>query len=331
LIYNWVQILLGLFLSVAGGPASAGELRISHQFHAERDTRGRAAQLFAEEVMRRSPELRVLVHSQLSLGFTRDEQLEALQSGTLDFAVLPFVVPGKKVPELSLVLLPGLVPDQPAARALKSSQVYPKLQELAAANGLRIVTWWWMRGGFAFTAPRATAAGALAGLKLQSCGLMQELLAHAGAQLDDEAASEAPMLLDMGALDGVAMPYEEFEASRLHEHTKFATFGGLSLVTCFSPMLMSKKTWDRLSPKQKLAIEDAAAISDAYFERAQKELEDRARAAFQKAGAEVRALTGDDFAGWLKLARETVWARYSEQGALSSELARMAGELNSQP
>jgi TRAP-type C4-dicarboxylate transport system substrate-binding protein len=107
--------------------------------------------------MQRSPEFRITIHPQLSLGLTRDEQLEALQSGTLDFAVLPFVVPSKRIPELSLVLLPGLVPDQPTAQALKSSEVYPKLQNLAAANGLHIVTWWWMRGGFAFSAPRATA------------------------------------------------------------------------------------------------------------------------------------------------------------------------------
>jgi TRAP-type C4-dicarboxylate transport system substrate-binding protein len=239
--------------------------------------------------------------------------------------------PSKKVPELSLVLLPGLVPDQRAVRALKSSEVYPKLQNLAGANGLHIVTWWWMRGGFAFSARRATGAGALTGLKLQSCGPMQELLTEAGAQLDGEPVSEVPMLLDMGALDGVAMPYEEFDALRLHEHAKLATFGGPSLVTCLSPLLMSRHTWDRLSPAQKLAVENAAAVSDAYFERAQNELEDGALIAFQKAGAEVRALTGDEFAGWLKLARETVWARYSEKSSLSRELMRAAGALTSQP
>ena len=330
LIYNWAQILL-ILVGVAGGPASADELRISHQFHAERDTRGRAAQVFAAEVTRRSPELKIAIHPQLSLGLTRDEQLDALQFGTLDMAVLPFVVPSKKVPELSLVLLPGLVPDQPATHALRTSQVYPKLQDLAATNGLRIVTWWWMRGGFAFSAPRATAAGALPGLKLQSCGLMQDLLIQAGVQVADEPASEVPMLLDMGALDGVVVPYEEFEALRLHEHAKLGTFGGSSLVTCFSPLLMSKKTWDRLSSKQKSVIEEAAATSDLYFEREQSKLEDRARVAFQKAGAEVRVLTGDEFAGWLKLAHETVWARYGEKSALSGEFMRAARALTTQP
>src|SRR5215510_10566124 len=114
-----------------------------------------------------------------------------------------------------------------------------------------------LRGGGCLAAPRALTS--LSGLKFQSCGLMQNLLAAAGAQLGDEPTSEAPMLLDMGALDGVAVPYEEFVALRLHEHALLGTFGGRSLVTCFTPMLMSKKTWDRLSQKQRQAIEIAAA------------------------------------------------------------------------
>ena len=60
---------------------------------------------------------------------------------------------------------------------------------------------------------------------------------------------------------------------RLHKYAKFATFGGPSILTCFSPMLMSKKTWDRLTPDQRQNIEEAAEISDTYFEMSQLEAE----------------------------------------------------------
>lgn len=322
-----VAALIMLLVGVVIVPADAQELHISHQFHAEDDSRGRAAQVFAAEIVRRSPEMKITIHPQLSLGLTRDEQLDALQSGTLDFAVLPFIVPSKKVVEFSVALLPGLVADLTVARALKGSEVHAKLQHIAAENGLRIVTWWWMRGGFALAAPRAMTTESMAGLKFQSCGLMQDLLARAGAQLGDEPTSEVPMLLDMGAIDGVALPYEEFVALRMHEHVKLATFRGPSLVTCFSPILMSKKTWDRLSPQQRKAIDDAAVVADAYFERAQIELEDRALVAFEKAGAEVRGLTQEEFAGWLGLARQTVWTRFGETSELSNELVRAATAL----
>ena len=213
----------------------------------------------------RAPELKARIFPQLALGLTRDEQLEALQAGKLDFAVLPLVFGVKKVPEFSLALLPGLIPNLATARALKGSAVHAKLQAVAAANGLRIVTWWWMRGGFA-TAKEVTGPVSVKGMKLQSCGLAQKVLAGAGAKVADDPWGEISMRLEMGALDGVAVPYEDFISMRLADHAKFGTFGGPSILTCFSPMLMSKRTWDRLTPEQQHAVEEAADVADTYFE-----------------------------------------------------------------
>jgi TRAP-type transport system periplasmic protein len=113
-------------------------------------------------------------------------------------------------------------------------------------------------------------------------------------------------------------------ALRLHEHAMLGTFGGRSLVTCFTPNLMSKKTWDRLSQEQRQAIEEAAAASDAYFENTQIEIEARGIEAFKTAGVEVRNLTDQELTDWFTLARQTVWHRYSETNALSRELMRSA-------
>lgn len=299
---------------------SQDALRISHQFHDTGDARGRAARIFAEEVSLRSPELKLRVFPQLSIGMSRDEQLESLQSGKLDFAVLPLVFGMKKIPEFSLALLPGLIPNLATARALKDSEVHARLQQVAAANGLRIVTWWWMRGGFATTGREVTTPASVKGLKLQSCGLAQRVLAGAGAEIRDEPWEEISMRIEMGALDGVAVSYEDFISMRLHERAKFATFGGPSILTCFSPLLMSRKTWDRLTPDQKRSIEEAAEVSNAYFENSQIEAEKRALAAFRKAGARVRSLTHDEFVDWLQLAQATAWTEYVKTSPASRDL-----------
>ena len=60
-------ILLILVTCLSMAPATAQELNISHQFHAEDDSRGRAAQVFATEAARRSPEFTILIHPQLSM------------------------------------------------------------------------------------------------------------------------------------------------------------------------------------------------------------------------------------------------------------------------
>jgi TRAP-type C4-dicarboxylate transport system substrate-binding protein len=313
------QFLVVLF-ALCTEPATGQELRISHQFHETGDARGRAARIFAEEAGLRSPELNFRIYPQLSLGLSRDEQLEALQSGKLDLAVLPLVFSMKKIPEFSLALLPGLIPNLATARALKGSEVHAKLQEVAAANGLRIITWWWMRGGFATTSKEVTTPLSVKGLKLQTCGLAGMLLTGAGAQLADEPWEEISLRMEMGALDGVAVPYEDFLRMRLHKYAKFGTFGGPSILTCFSPMIMSKKTWDRLTREQKQSIEEAAEVSDAYFETSQQEAERRAFVAFRNAGASVHSLTHDEYIGWLQLAQKTAWADYVKTSDASRDL-----------
>jgi TRAP-type C4-dicarboxylate transport system substrate-binding protein len=315
-------LLLGMAWPVA--PASSGdELRISHQFHATRDARGRASRVFAEELLLRAPELKARIYPQLELGLSRDQQLDELQAGRLDFAVLPLVFGVKKVPEFSLALLPGLVPNLATARALRGSQVHAKLQSVAAANGLRIVTWWWMRGGFA-AAREIGGPASVKGMKLQSCGLAQRVLASAGAEVGDEPWSEMTMRLEMGALDGVAVPYEDFINMGLAKYARFGTFGGPSILTCFSPLLMSKRTWDRLTPDQQRAVEEAAEVADAYFETSQIEAEKRALAAFRRAGARVRSLTQEEYLAWLAQAQQTAWIEYVKVSPASRDLLNTA-------
>jgi TRAP-type C4-dicarboxylate transport system substrate-binding protein len=299
------------------------ELKISHQFHDTTDARGRAARVFAEELSLRAPELTARIFPQLALGLARDEQLDALQTGTLDFSVLPLVFSVKRVPEFSLALLPGLLPNLATARILRGSEVHAKLQDIAQAHGLRIVTWWWMRGGFAATREISDPAS-VKGMQLQSCGLAQQVLAAAGAKVTDDPWGEINMRLEMGAIEGVAVPYEDFISMRLHEHAKFATFGGPSILTCFSPMLMSKRSWDRLTPDQQRAVEQAADVADAYFETSQIEAEKRALAAFRRAGAKVRSITHPEYMAWLALAQRTAWADYVKGSPASRDLLNSA-------
>jgi TRAP-type C4-dicarboxylate transport system substrate-binding protein len=316
--------LLALAVDV-GGPqqARAQDLRISHQFHPTADARGRAARVFAEELLLRAPELKISLHPQLELGMSRDEQLDMLQSGKLDFAVLPLVFGVKRVPEFSLALLPGLVPNLATANALKSSEVYTRLQDVAAKNGLRVVTWWWMRGGFA-TTREIKGPSSVKGMHMQSCGLAQRVLASAGADVADDPWGEISMRLEMGALDGVAVPYEDFMSLKLAEHTKFGTFGGPSILTCFSPMLMSKRVWDRLSVDQQRAVDEAAAVADGYFQTSQVEAEKRARAAFRRAGASIRSLSHDEYLEWLQHAQKTAWHDYVKVSPTARDLLNTA-------
>ena len=72
--------------------------------------------VFAEEVSLRARELKFRIFPQLFVGFSCDDQLQALQSGKLDLAVVLVVHGVKKIPEFSLTLLPAFIPDLAVAR-----------------------------------------------------------------------------------------------------------------------------------------------------------------------------------------------------------------------
>src|SRR5207244_747991 len=107
-------------------------------------------------------------YPKLSLGLTSVGQLDALQSGQLEMALLPFSYAAERIPEASLALLPGLVPSLELAQRLKSSELYDRLQEIAQANGVRIITWWWSPGGFATKARPITSPESVTGLRMRA-------------------------------------------------------------------------------------------------------------------------------------------------------------------
>jgi TRAP-type C4-dicarboxylate transport system substrate-binding protein len=87
---------------------------------------------------------------------------------------------------------------------------------------------------------------------------------------------------------------------------------------------MSKKSWDRLTPDQQRAVEEAADVADAYFETSQIEAEKRALAAFHRAGATVRSISRQEYMAWLALAQRTAWADYVRASPASRDLLHSA-------
>ena len=58
-------------------------------------------------------------------------------------------------------------------------------------------------------------------------------------------------------------------------------------------------------------VEAAAAITDTFYESAQRDVERRMVATLRDAGVTVRRMTKDDYTGWLQLAQRTAWLEYT--------------------
>ena len=115
------------------------------------------------------------------LRLTSKGQLDALQTGQLEMAVFPFSYAAEKIPEASLALLPGLVPSLEIAQQLKSTELYERLQQIAQANGVRIITWWWSPGGFATKSRAIGGPETVAGLKMRAADPIFERMLESAA------------------------------------------------------------------------------------------------------------------------------------------------------
>lgn len=299
---------------VAVPAAQAQTIKISHQWRAETDARDKATRIFVEAVKKRAPGLNFRIYPSRSLIQDPVAQFDAMQSGALEMAVYPLVYAVGKVPEFSITILPGLIRSLDQAVALKGSKYHQALQEIAEKNGVHIVTWWWTPGGFATKDRPITEPKSVQGLKMRAADpYFEQVLQQAGASVQAMPSSEIYTALQTGVLDGLLTSSESFVSMRIYEQTKNATVGGKNeIFLLLQPLVMAKAAWDKLTPEQKKAFEEAATESERFFNGGQKEATDAMVREFKKAGAAVRELTDAEYDAWVKLAKETAWERFKQ-------------------
>lgn len=305
---------LGLAAALAGTTASAQTIKISHQWRAETDARDRAVRIFVDEAKKRAPGLNFRIYPSRSLIQDPVGQFDAMQSGALEMAVYPLVYAVGKVPEFSITVLPGLIRSLDQAVALKTSKYRDALQEIAHRNGVHVVTWWWTPGGFATKDRAVGGPDSVRGLKMRAADpYFEQVLQQAGASVQAMPSSEVYTALQTGVLDGLLTSSESFVTMRIFEQTRNATVGGKNeIFLLIQPLVMAKAAYDKLTPEQKTAFEEAATVSEGWFNTNQKEANDTMIREFKKAGAALRELTDAEYDAWVKLAKETAWERFSK-------------------
>jgi TRAP-type C4-dicarboxylate transport system substrate-binding protein len=320
-MHIFTSLVTALCLLLSASCALARELKISHQWPEYTDARDRAARIFVQEVMLRAPELRFGIYPKLSLKIEAAKQFEALQSGELDMSVYvpPYAV--KQVPEFSLAVLPGLYPSLDAVQGLRGSKLLRYLQGVAHKNGVHIVTWWWVPGGFVNTKQEIAGPNTVRGLRLRGGDpLFDLMLKEAGAIPVNLTSDRLYAAMKSGEIDGTLTSYETFVSTKIYEHAKFFTSGSPGIWMFLNTLMISKPVWDGLSPSQREAFEVAAEISETYFATTQREAERRFVEVFTKAGARPRMFTREDYLAWLRLAQQTAWAEFL---AISPEASSM--------
>lgn len=307
------------------GAVQAQEIKISHQWKANVDGRDKATRVFVKAVNKADPSIKFRIYPSRSLGIKPVAQFDALQNGTLEMAVFPMSYAVGKVPELSIIIMPGTVPTLAHAMKLRGTPFQAKLNELSEKNGVRIITWWWTPGAFATKEREVTGPKSVDGLKMRAADpTFEVMLRAAGASVVNMPSSEIYPALQSGVLSGALTSAETFVSMRLYEQTKFATTPSkYALWMLLQPLVMSKQHWDKLTPAQKKIFEAAAAKSDEFFLGLQTEAVDKMEAAYKKAGAKVHEMTQPEYEEWVALAKKTSYPEYASKSPEAKELLEL--------
>jgi TRAP-type C4-dicarboxylate transport system substrate-binding protein len=233
-----------------------------------------------------------------------------------------------KVPEFSITILPGLIRGFDQAVALKGSAYHKRLQEIAHANGIHIVTWWWTPGGFAAKEREMKGPDSVQGMKMRAADpYFEAMLQEAGASVHAMASTEIYSALQTGVLDGLLTSSESLVSMRIYEQAKNATVGGKNeIFLLIQPLVMAKSAWDKLTPQQQKAFEEAATISEEYFNDEQKKAHADLRKAWEKAGGKVRELTDAEYDAWVTLAKKTAWPKFEAEVKGGKSLVQVVQE-----
>ena len=88
------------------------------------------------------------------------------------------------------------------------------------------------------------------------------------------------------------------------------------MIRCYgkkSGYLMSKKSFDKLNPKQKEAILAAGKKAEQYITKESALLDSEMEKVFKEKGVQIHQMTEADFNAWIELAKKTSYKKFAEK------------------
>ena len=303
------------FILTASNSFAQITLKASHQFPGGKgDARDEMVNLLAKEVEKANVGVKIQVYPGQSL-YKAMEQYKPLVEGQLDITSLPLDYAAGFVPEFSITLMPGLVKNHEHAKRLNASPFMKDIKKMVNDQGAIVLADAWLAGGFASKNKCITNPESVKGQVTRAAGPMfEEMLVGAGASISSMASSEVYQGLQTGVLNAVNTSSQSFVSFKLFEQVKCITPPGkYALWFMYQPLLMSKKSFDKLNPKQKEAILAAGKKAEDYISKESANLDSEMEKIFKEKGVQIHQMTEADFNAWIALAKKTSYKKFAEK------------------
>jgi TRAP-type C4-dicarboxylate transport system substrate-binding protein len=308
-------ILVGAAAIVLGTSAqSQVTLKASHQFPGGKgDPRDEMVQIIAKDVKAANVGLDIQVYPGASL-FKAKDQWNAMVNGQLDISSFPLDYASGKVRSFGATLMPGLVRNHDRAAKLNNSPFMKDIKAQINKAGVVVLADAWLAGAVASKKGCIRKPDDIKGLKIRSAGpTFAQMWQAAGASIVSIPSNEVYNALQTGVADATDTSAGSFVSFRIYEQVKCITApGDNALWFMYEPVLMSKKSFDKLNKKQQDALLKAGKKSEEYFQKASRGLDEKLVKVFKEHNVEVVNMTPDEYKAWLDVAQKSSYAEFAK-------------------
>jgi TRAP-type C4-dicarboxylate transport system substrate-binding protein len=294
--------------------AAPTTLRASHQFPGGKgDVRDDMVQMIAKEAQTANVDLAIQVYPGASL-FKPNQQWNALVDGQLDISLFPLDYASGKVPTFSATLMPGLIRSQDRAKRINQSQFMKDIRAEIESHGVIVLSDAWFAGGMAAKKSCIVSPADMRGMKFRAAGpTFAAMWEAAGASIVTPPSNEIYNAFQTGVVNGTDTSLGTFASTRLYEVTDCLTApGNNALWFMYEPVLMSKKSFSRLSKQQQDIVLKAGKKAQAYYEGKADQVNAEAVKAFEDHKVKVVTLSDPQYNAWLEIAKKSAYAKFAK-------------------
>lgn len=224
--------------------------------------------------------------------------MTALRTGALDMSANSQGAVANTVPEFNAYGMPFLFATPAAAFKLLDGPLGKELANRSAEKGMILLGTW--DNGIRHMTNSKRPIGKvedLKGLKMRvpPDATLVDIMKSVGAESQQIKFAELYVALQQGVVDGQENPLVNIHASKLYEVQKHLALTSHQFQ--MTPLLMSKRTWDKLSDADKKAVQEAAAEATALQRKLSQEADDKLLVDLKAKGVQV---TTPDHAAFAK-------------------------------
>jgi TRAP-type C4-dicarboxylate transport system substrate-binding protein len=290
-------------------------LKASHQFPGGKgDARDEMVQIVAREAKAANVGLDIQVYPGAAL-FKPNEQWNAMVNGQLDISSFPLDYASGKIRAFSATLMPGLVRNHERAMRLNASPFMKEIKAKIDKAGVVVLADAWLAGAVASKRGCIRKPDDIKGLKIRSAGpTFAAMWQRAGASVINIPSNEVYNALQTGVIEATDTSSGSFVSFRIYEQVKCITApGDNALWFMYEPVLMSKRSFNRLNKDQQAALLKAGKKSEEFFAKAAPGLDEEMVNVFKKNNVEVVTLTPAEYDAWIEVARKSSYEEFAKE------------------